>query len=156
VKQEGEGRPDGRSDAELLASVDGDPAAYGVFYERHATPIFGYLLHLTRNDDVALEMTAEVFATALHRSRRLRRRKEVPRKWLLQIAAETLADSYRDGGIKDSARRKLGVPVEPRHEEWAVVAERISSAKDGPLAELARRRTSIRDLLRRTSAREAR
>jgi DNA-directed RNA polymerase specialized sigma24 family protein len=138
VKREGDGGTDGRSDADLLARVDSDPDAFALFYERHVNAVFGYLAQLTGNHDVALELTTEVFALALRRSSRFKRRRSDARTWLLAIAEETLALSYRAGAIKDTARRKLGVPVEPcTKEDWDAVAARIRTAADGPLRRVA-------------------
>jgi RNA polymerase sigma-70 factor (ECF subfamily) len=153
VKREGEGDADGRSDAELLAAVDADPEAFAVFYERHVRAVFVHLAHLTASEGVALELTTEAFATALQRSGRLRRRRgAASREWLTDIAEDALAYSYRSGGVKDTARRKLGMSIEPcSDEDWEAVADRIRGATDGPLHVVARNgaSTSIRGALSR-------
>ena len=39
---------DPRTDEELLAAVDGEPEAFGVFYRRHVRPLLGYFVRRTR------------------------------------------------------------------------------------------------------------
>jgi DNA-directed RNA polymerase specialized sigma24 family protein len=157
VRQEDEGNSDGRSDAQLLASVDNDPDAFAVFYERHVAAIDGYVLRLTANEEVTFDMTTEIFATALRSSGRLRLRRRKTREWLLGIADETLAYSYYYGGVKDTARRRLGVPVHAASEDdWEAVADRIRNASDGPLRRVATlgAPVSIRGALSRRLSRE--
>lgn len=128
------------SDAALLATVNDQPEAFGAFYERHAEAVLSYLLRLTANEDAALDLTTEVFATALRRSRRFRKQgTPSARQWLIDIAIETLAISYRLRTVKDSARRKLGVSVgHCGPEDWAQVESRISNATSGPLYDVAK------------------
>lgn len=138
MKSEGSGGRQELSDPDLLASIDGDPDAFGVFYERHVKAVLGMVWRAVRNDNVALEVTTEVFAKALKLSSRPRARKHASRKWLIGIAIETLAISYRTHRVEDRVRRKLGVPVGRYSEEdWAGVEERIRNATSGPLYDAA-------------------
>jgi DNA-directed RNA polymerase specialized sigma24 family protein len=139
VRHEGEGGRRELSDAELLTRLDGDPEAFGIFYERHAEPLLAYLLRFTRNEDVALDLIAELFATALKRRHRYREERGTVREWLVTIAVETLSISYRLHGVKDSARRRLGIKLtnSSRDEDWAAVEDRMRNATSGPLYEAA-------------------
>jgi len=56
---------DSCSDAVLLAGTRADPDAFAAFYRRYERLILGYLLRRTRNPEVAADLTAEVFASAL-------------------------------------------------------------------------------------------
>jgi RNA polymerase sigma-70 factor (ECF subfamily) len=143
VKSEGGGGRQELSDPDLLASVDGDPDAFAVFYERHVEAVLSMLWRAVRNENVALELTTEVFATALKLSSRARARKHASRQWLIDIAIEALATSYRNHGVEDRVRRKLGVPVgRYSDEDWAEVEERIRNATSGPLYDAANLGTS--------------
>jgi RNA polymerase sigma-70 factor (ECF subfamily) len=65
-------RPDRRTDDELLLATRRDPEAFGVFYERHATHVLRFLGRATGDTELALDLTAEVFAAALAGSSRYR------------------------------------------------------------------------------------
>ena len=58
----------------------------------------------------ALDLTAEVFATALIASRRYRPGEAPARAWLLGIARNKLAHRHRRAATETAARRKLGMP----------------------------------------------
>jgi DNA-directed RNA polymerase specialized sigma24 family protein len=60
--------------------------------------------------DEALDLTAEVFATALLASRRYRPGEAPARAWLMGIARNKLAHRRRRAAIETAARRKLGMP----------------------------------------------
>jgi DNA-directed RNA polymerase specialized sigma24 family protein len=98
------------SDDELLAATAEQPEAFGVFYERHARGILGYLARATGDRDVALDLTAEVFAAALTASTRYVPGQTPAAAWLVGIARNKLADSRRRYARAQKARRKLGIP----------------------------------------------
>lgn len=98
------------SDADLLARTDDAPDAFGVFYQRHVKAILSYLARRTGDTEVALDLTAEVFAAALTARRRYRADKAPARAWLFGIANKKLAATRRRQAIDSAARRKLGIP----------------------------------------------
>jgi RNA polymerase sigma-70 factor, ECF subfamily len=100
---------DKRSDVELLALTRKDPSAFGPFYERHAKALLSYLARRTGDTEVALDLTAEVFAAALAASGRYRESEAPPRAWLFGIANKKLAASRRRSAIDQDARRRLGM-----------------------------------------------
>ena len=59
-----------RTDDELLSSDD--PEAFGVFYDRHVRALLGYFARRTRDPEVAADLTAETFASALVARRRFK------------------------------------------------------------------------------------
>ena len=61
---------DPRTDEELLAAVDGEPEAFGVFYRRHVRPLLGYFVRRTGDAELAADLCAETFAAALDGLRR--------------------------------------------------------------------------------------
>ena len=97
------------SDAELLAATRAQPDAFGVFYERHARSVLAYLARRTENVELALDLTAEVFAAALDGCARYRADEGPARAWLFGIANHKLYETWRREAAERAARRRLGV-----------------------------------------------
>jgi RNA polymerase sigma factor (sigma-70 family) len=102
--------PDEPTDAALLAATAHDPEAFGTFYRRHVRAVLAYLLSRTRRPEVAADLCAEVFASALEDADRYDPRRGPARAWLLAMAGSRLIDSVRRGQVEDRARRRLGIP----------------------------------------------
>jgi RNA polymerase sigma factor (sigma-70 family) len=98
------------TDAALLAAVPREPEAFGLFYRRHVKAVLAYLLARTRQPELAADLCAEVFATALEQADRFDERRGPARAWLLTMAGSRLIDSIRRGQVEDRARRALGIP----------------------------------------------
>jgi RNA polymerase sigma factor (sigma-70 family) len=98
------------SDEELLDASRRDPAAFGVFYERHEERMLRYFLGHVGDPEVAADLTAETFATALASAHRFRARKGPAVAWLFGIARNTLGTSKRQGRVEARARRRIGAP----------------------------------------------
>ena len=98
-----------KTDAQLLADTAEDPEAFGEFYRRHAEPLLAYLLYRTRDAHRALDLTAEVFATALDSRTRYSEQRGPARAWLIGIARNVVADSNRSEAAGARARRRLGI-----------------------------------------------
>jgi len=104
---------DPRSDEDLLAAVDGDPEAFGVFYGRHVRALIGYLVRRTGNAELAADLCAETFAAALDGLRRFDPARGPAVAWLYGIARRQLGHAARRGVVEDRARRRLGMaPLE--------------------------------------------
>jgi RNA polymerase sigma factor (sigma-70 family) len=103
------------SDGELLRRTRcGERDAFGVLYERRHELVLAFLLKRTRNPEVAMDLMAETFASALVA---LADRppdidgSAVP--WLLAIARNAMVDSLRRGIVDSAGRRRLALePVE--------------------------------------------
>jgi RNA polymerase sigma factor (sigma-70 family) len=100
---------DERTDEDLLAAVNGEPEAFGVFYRRHVAAILGYFLRRTREAELAADLTAETFAAALHGLRRFDPRRGPAVAWLYGIARRQLTYALRRGTVENRARRRLGM-----------------------------------------------
>ena len=100
---------DACSDAVLLAGTRTDPDAFAVFYRRYERLILGYLLRRTQNPEIAADLTAEVFASALRAAGRYRPESSNALGWLLTITERTLVSSLRRGRVEARARRRLGI-----------------------------------------------
>ncbi|MEA2330041.1 MAG: hypothetical protein QOE69_2404 [Thermoleophilaceae bacterium] len=78
-------------------------------YRLHARRMAGYLMRVTRDAELAADLTAETFAAALVSRERYRAELGSPTTWLYGIAANKLRDWRRRGYAEDRARRRLGV-----------------------------------------------
>lgn len=94
-------------DGELLAAAIREPEAFAVFYRRHVRVVLAYARRRTSSPELALDLTAEVFAAALEASGRYRPEHDSAAAWLYGIARNKLADSARRGRIEDAARQRL-------------------------------------------------
>jgi RNA polymerase sigma factor (sigma-70 family) len=99
------------SDEELLASDD--PEAFGTFYDRHVEALLGYFARRTRDAEVAADLTAETFASALVARRRFKRGGPPAVAWLYTIASRRRVDHQRRGRVDARARRSLAMERRP-------------------------------------------
>ena len=97
------------SDAALLAATASDPDAFGRFYGRYETALVGYFVRRTGDPEVAADLTAEVFASALRAASRYRPHAPTAAGWLFTIAHNALATSVRRGRVEARARRRVGI-----------------------------------------------
>ena len=97
------------SDGELLELTVEDPDAFGAFYDRFEEELLGFFMRATQRADLAADLTAEVFASALSSARLFRSELGSARGWLFGIARHELADTWQRGRVEDRARRRLGL-----------------------------------------------
>lgn len=122
-------------DADLLRAARNDPDAFSLFYRQHAARIHGWLSRETGSPDLATDLTAETFAQALLGLRRFRGREEGSgTAWLFGIGHNLLRRHRRKGRVEHSARRRLGMSLEPYQSELTPesIDERLSAAGQGP------------------------
>jgi RNA polymerase sigma-70 factor (ECF subfamily) len=111
---------DQATDEDLLAS--GEPAAFGVFYERHVREVVGYMMRRTGDPEVAADLTGETFAAAIVARRRFRPDGAPAGAWLFAIAHRKLVDYQRRGYADQRARRRLGMQRRtPGEEDEALI-----------------------------------
>jgi RNA polymerase sigma-70 factor (ECF subfamily) len=126
-----------RPDAELLEP--GTAEDFGIFYDRHARAVLGFLYRRTADPETAADLTAETFAQAFLYRRRYRETGSGARGWLFGIAHHQLGRTLRRRRVEDKARRRLGMERVPMDE---VSFERIEE-----LADFAPVREAIRQAL---------
>jgi RNA polymerase sigma factor (sigma-70 family) len=95
------------TDEDLLTS--GEPAAFGLFYERRVREVLGYMMRRTRDPEIAADLTGETFAAAIVARRRFRAGGAPAGAWLFAIAHRKLVDYQRRGYADERARRRLGM-----------------------------------------------
>jgi RNA polymerase sigma-70 factor (ECF subfamily) len=105
------------SDEELLSSDD--PEAFGMFYDRHVRSLLGFFARRTRDPEVAADLTAETFASAIVARRRYAASDAPAVAWLFTIARRRLADYHRRGVVEERARRSLAMERRPLSSEDA-------------------------------------
>lgn len=99
-----------RSDEVLLQLAQREGEAFGHFYDRHHMALLGALRQRVSSTEVALDLTAEIFAVALERCERFENRGPGSAKaWLFGIARFKLIDLYRDGAAENRVRERLGM-----------------------------------------------
>jgi len=128
-----------QTDEALLASATTRGEAFGAFYDRHHLAMLAALRHRVGDIEVALDLTAEVFAVALERCDSFSPRGEGSAKaWLYTIARNKLTDLYRSGAAADRARRALLMrPLPVTDEELEALELRLSAQTAGVLDALA-------------------
>ena len=120
-------------DADLLARTQGDPAAFGLFYDRHEEAVLVYMLrHEPR--ELAADLTSEVFAGALEGAADFRYTGAPPAAWLFQIARNILIDSYRASRVQDEARKRLAMKPLALSDDAAEHLERLAARAEGDQA----------------------
>jgi RNA polymerase sigma factor (sigma-70 family) len=95
------------SDEELLGSDD--PEAFGMFYDRHVRTLLGFFARRTGDPEVAADLTAETFASAIVARERYVVQDAPAVAWLFAIARRRLADYHRRGRVEQRARRTLAM-----------------------------------------------
>jgi RNA polymerase sigma-70 factor (ECF subfamily) len=109
--QQGTGRvlreSKGVTDAELVArSLDGDPAAFGGLFERHASDVLRYLIRRA-GPGAGEEMLSETFRIAFERRASFDASHGLARSWLYGIAANVLAKHLRTTSRRVRATERL-------------------------------------------------
>ena len=121
------------TDEELLASHD--TQAFGTFYDRHARTLLGYFVRRTGDPQVAADLTAETFASAIVAQERYVPTGAPALAWLYAIAARRLADYQRRGAVERRMQRALAMERVPLSEQDAEMIRLLGD--DAALAMLA-------------------
>jgi RNA polymerase sigma-70 factor (ECF subfamily) len=82
--------------------------------ERHLDDVHAYLVYMTRDREVAEDLTAETFEKALRQWRRFDPRRGSARTWLCQLARTTALDHFR---AEERRRRREGAYALGRPEQ---------------------------------------
>jgi RNA polymerase sigma factor (sigma-70 family) len=99
------------TDENLLCSED--PEAFGLFYDRHVRALLAYFARRTGDAEMAADLTAETFASAIVAKRRFKPGGAPAAAWLYMIASRRLVDSQRRGRVDARMRRALAMERRP-------------------------------------------
>jgi RNA polymerase sigma-70 factor (ECF subfamily) len=106
------GLPDPRTDGELLAAAASEPAAFAIFYQRHARGVLAFFSRRLDRPELAFDLTTQTFAAALEASPRYQPRPEPARGWLYGIAFNKLDEVQPRGRAEASDRRSVAIGAE--------------------------------------------
>jgi RNA polymerase sigma factor (sigma-70 family) len=122
-----------RSDEDLLeGAAHGDVDAFAEFYRRHVAAITTFLRRRCGSTEVAFDLAAESFASAVAGLGTYRRDRGSARGWLFAIALDELRQAQRKGVVEERARRRLELePILLDDEALARVEEIVN---DGALS----------------------
>jgi RNA polymerase sigma factor (sigma-70 family) len=116
------------TDTELLRRARRDPAAFCEFYDRYSSRIHSLFLSELRDEEAALDLTAETFAQALASLRRFRgKHSRSGGAWIYSIARHLLIRHRARGRIETTARARLGMPLSYA-DDAAAVDERLAAS----------------------------
>ena len=101
--------PPSTTPADDVLLTSDDPEAFGQFYDRHVRVMLGYFARRTGDPEVAADLTAETFASALVARRRFKPGGPPAAAWLFAIVARRLADYQRRGHVEQRMRRSLAM-----------------------------------------------
>jgi RNA polymerase sigma-70 factor (ECF subfamily) len=125
------------SDEALLVRTDADRCAFGVLYERYERVMLGYFGAATRSADLAADLTAETFATALSARAQFDPLRGSVRGWLFGVGRNVFAASLRRGRVEDEARRRLGLePIVLERAQLDAISLMIERESDAMVREL--------------------
>ena len=103
----------------LIERAQKDPAAFGVLFERHYQPIFGYVFRRVTDWNAAKDITADVFLKSFKNLWRYRWQGISFSSWLYRIATNEVRMYYRKGRRSvvslDQLMEEIGFePIDPQ------------------------------------------
>ena len=108
------------------------PTTFADAAERHLDDVFGYLLYLTRDRELADDLSGSTFEKALRLWPRFDARRGSARTWLLGIARTTALDWFR----AESRRRRREEAAAPHEAHEAPFVEGLSPELHAAIATL--------------------
>ncbi|MGZ3583872.1 MAG: RNA polymerase sigma factor [Ktedonobacterales bacterium] len=108
-----------------MSSLDGGEAmdeAFETFFRLHEREIFGYLWHITGDEQASYDIAQETFVRAWQRFEQIRRY-EQPRAWLFRVATNLASNHRRNRSVRDAATTRLSVGAHVAGDPAADVVE---------------------------------
>jgi RNA polymerase sigma factor (sigma-70 family) len=104
-------RPDQIDADVLLVGARNGAEPFAAFYRHFERPLLGFFIRATGQADLAADLAAETFASALESIDSFDPAKGRADQWLFGIARNVLGKSYRRGRVDASARQRLSMPA---------------------------------------------
>ena len=118
----------------LVERAKTDPEAFGELYDHYVGQMYRFVFSRVRNQELAEDITSEVFFKALRAIGRYRPSGHPFSAWLYQISSNAIADHYRSRRPTSDIDEAVGLAdAAPAPEERAVLSEearRVWSAID--------------------------
>lgn len=103
---------DTRTDAALVAAaVEGDGAAFGVFYTRHVSRLVAYFRPRSGSAQDAYDLVSETFAQALQSLDDFDPTRGEPGGWLMGIAKNKFRRYARQGAVETRGRQRIEMTI---------------------------------------------
>jgi RNA polymerase sigma factor (sigma-70 family) len=110
---------------------------FAAFYRHFERPMLRFFMRATGRSELAADLTAETFASALESVASYDPSRGRPDQWLFGIARNVLATSYRRGRVDAAARIRLGLPKLVVDDHASETIARLSSGEDRAMLALA-------------------
>lgn len=94
----------------LLTGASAGADGFAAFYRHFERPMLRFFMRATGRAELAADLTAETFASALESVGSYDASRGRADQWLFGIARNVLATSYRRGRVDAAARGRLGLP----------------------------------------------
>ena len=116
--------PQGEQDVDVLVqrARDGDAEAFGSLYDRYQPEILRYLTHRLRDQDLAEDLTQQVFLKAWQAVPRYQQRGVPFKAWLYRMAHNQMIDHFR-ARRPTTALEGIDVPEAPIAEQRLIRQE---------------------------------
>jgi RNA polymerase sigma-70 factor (ECF subfamily) len=112
----------------MLAASQSDIDAFAAFYRAHDSRLLGFFRRRSGSAEVAFDLFAETFATALERRHQFRGSTYAEEEaWLFSIARSQLLHYWRDAQVAHAAVSRLGVEVPPLEDPDIERIEEVAS-----------------------------
>lgn len=98
----------------LVEQAQHDPAAFGPLYDRYVERIYSFIFHRTGNRQIAEDITAATFESALRSIKKFQWRGRGISAWLYRICRNKLIGHYRRQRFTTSLRALMERGFQPR------------------------------------------
>lgn len=119
-----EAEPDGRRQVARLVDGGGEARQedFESFFRLYEREIFGYLWHITGDEQASYDIAQETFVRAWQRFERVRHY-EQPRAWLFRVATNLASNHRRNRSVRDAAKVRLMAGMHMAGDPAAAVVE---------------------------------
>ncbi len=111
----------------LIARAKEDPEWFGALYDRYFPQIYRYVASRVSSQELAEDITSEVFFKALRAIGRYRSSGHPFSSWLYQIAVNAITDHYRSRRRSEESLDDVPDPVDPAPAVAEEVAHRLGA-----------------------------
>ena len=111
----------------VIRAQQGDTEAVGELYECHRLNIYRYLFYRTGDNEIAEDLTSEVFLRMIRALSGYRVQNVAFQAWLFQIARNLLNDHYRRSSVRNHVQLEENLMEDPTQPRSRPVESRLTS-----------------------------